>query len=88
MNPRVASPKVNTTLVLRNRGAGELVDSRVTCRTAVVARDVDGHGASDVGYGASAAAPMVQQRTSPLSQAAACLLANPCTSADFCRRYV
>ncbi|MFP6683515.1 MAG: hypothetical protein VB934_02335 [Polyangiaceae bacterium] len=27
MTPRVASPKVNTTLVLRNRGAGELVDS-------------------------------------------------------------
>jgi hypothetical protein len=26
MKPRVASPKVNTTPVLRNRGAGELVD--------------------------------------------------------------
>jgi hypothetical protein len=26
MQPRVASPKVNTTLVLRNRGAGEQVD--------------------------------------------------------------
>jgi NADH:ubiquinone oxidoreductase subunit E len=27
MKPRVASPKVNATLVLRNRGAGEQVDS-------------------------------------------------------------
>jgi hypothetical protein len=26
MKPRVASPKVNTTLLLGNRGAGELVD--------------------------------------------------------------